>query len=131
MNTNQKGHIGLACVLKDLAQRGYETFLPPHDYSCIDLIVIDSKAITKRLQVKYREPKHGTLSVRIPLYSVVNGIKMFIDQSKIDGWALYCPTNDKLFYVPISAAKANKFEFGFPIYTTDYSDPALFWITPQ
>lgn len=96
MNVNQKGVIGLTQVIADLAKKGYECFLPVHDYSAVDLIVMKD-GITKRLQVKYREFKSGV--AEIGFSSVINGKKVPIDLNLIDGWAIYFATVDKVGYV--------------------------------
>ena len=96
MNVNQKGIIGLTQVIADLTKKGYECFIPVHDYSAVDLIVMKA-GVTKRLQVKYREFKNGVAD--IGFNSVVNGKKIPIDLSLIDGWAIYFATVDKVGYV--------------------------------
>jgi hypothetical protein len=103
MTTNQKGYIGLSAVIKDLSSRGLEVFLPVHDYSAVDLLVMNESGIVKRLQVKYREARNG--SVVVPLTSVVNGKHIKIDKTRIDGWAVYVPELDKVVYVPSSVSK--------------------------
>lgn len=103
MNVNEKGAIGLIEVIRDLAKKGFECFTPIHDYSGVDLIVLDSDKNPIRLQVKYRRPdtKNGisTNVVGLGFHSVVNGKKIPIDISFIDGWAIYCPDIDKVVYI--------------------------------
>ena len=108
MNTNQKGQIGLACVIKDLTEIGCELFLPIHDYSDVDLIALIN-GCTFRIQVKYRTSKNGR--VTIPLYSVVNRRKIPIDRTMIDMWAVFCPEIETVLYIPIANAVNHKSEF--------------------
>jgi len=108
MNTNQKGQIGLACVIKDLTDIGCELFLPIHDYSDVDLIAMVDGS-TFRIQVKYRNSRNGRII--IPLHSVVNGKKIAINRTMIDMWAVYCPEIDKVLYIPVSASSNHKSEF--------------------
>ncbi len=97
MDVNEKGQIGLIKVMADLAEKGYECFVPLHDYSAVDLIVLNSEYIPRRLQVKYRTLING--KIQIPFSSVVNGKRIPINRSAIDGWAVYCPENNKIAYV--------------------------------
>jgi hypothetical protein len=96
MNVNEKGNIGLIEVIRDLNKKGYECFLPLHDYSAVDLIVMDKVFQTKRIQVKYREFSNNIID--IGFNTVVNGKKIPIDLSAIDGWAVYIPEVDVVCY---------------------------------
>jgi len=101
MNTNEKGNIGLAKVVAELVEKGYNCFLPFTDTTCVDLIVGDDSMNLKRIQVKYRQKsKRGTIDV--PLENVVNGKKIMIDRSKIDYYIVYCPDNDKIYYIKLN-----------------------------
>lgn len=97
MNVNQKGSIGLIEVIRDLTKKGFECFTPIHDYSPVDLIVMDSQFKTYRVQVKYRETYRG--AIEVPFRSVVNGKIVPIDFDAIDGWAVYCPEVDEIVYI--------------------------------
>lgn len=103
MNVNEKGAIGLIEVIRDLAKKGFECFTPIHDYSGVDLIALDVNKKPIRLQVKYRtaETRNGesTNIVGLGFHSVVNGKKVPIDISYIDGWAVYCPEVDSVVYI--------------------------------
>ena len=112
MNTNQKGQIGLVCVIKDLTEVGCELFLPIHDYSDVDLIAMVNGSVF-RIQVKYRNSKNGRIV--IPLYSVVNRQKIPINRTMIDMWAVYCPDIDDVLYIPVSFASNHKSEFSVRI----------------
>ena len=103
MNVNEKGAIGLIEVIRDLSKKGFECFTPIHDYSSVDLIALDHNKNTIRLQVKYRkadERKGKSLNVvGLGFNTVVNGKRIPIDISSIDGWAIYCPDIDKVVYI--------------------------------
>jgi hypothetical protein len=103
MNVNEKGAIGLIEVIRDLVKKGFECFTPIHDYSGVDLIALDNNKKPIRLQVKYRksEMRNGesTNIVGLGFHSVVNGKKVPIDISYIDGWAIYCPEIDSIIYI--------------------------------
>jgi len=97
MNVNEKGHVGLLKVMNDLALKGYECFIPVHDYSAIDLIVLNRDYISVRLQVKYRAANNNV--IEIPMSSVVNGKKIPINRTAIDGWVVYVSDIDKVLYI--------------------------------
>ena len=100
MNTNEKGAIGLIEVIRDLTKKGYECFTPLHDYSAVDLIVLDRNHVPVKLQIKYREFKDDIIDIGFS--TVVNGKKVPIDLSAIDGWAIYIPDVDAVCYIPKS-----------------------------
>ena len=97
MNVNEKGAVGLIEVIRDLAKKGYECFTPIHDYSKVDLIAMDSSSQTFKIQVKYRTTFRN--KIEVGFNSVVNGKKVPMDLTAIDGWAIYCPELDKVVYV--------------------------------
>ena len=100
MNTNEKGNIGLAKVIAKLVEMGYYCFLPFTDTTCVDLIVGNSAMEIKRIQVKYRKKNENGV-IEVPLETVVNGKKIPIDRSKIDYYFVYCPDNDKIYFVEL------------------------------
>ncbi len=99
MTTNDKGNIGLAKAITDLTVKGYQVFLPLTDTSIIDMVISNKELTVKKLQVKYIGlNKDGSIS--IPLESVINGKRVLNDFSNVDGFAIYCPDNDTMYYVP-------------------------------
>jgi len=98
MNVNQKGVIGLIEVIRDLAKNGYECFTPIHDYSPVDLIVLNKDYNPIRIQVKYKTADDKGV-VEIQHYTMVNGKRVRINHSAIDGWAIYCPDVDSVIYI--------------------------------
>lgn len=97
MNVNEKGNVGLIEVIRNLSKKGYECFTPFHDYSPVDLLVMNKDYSVKKLQIKYRDFNKDIIDV--PLCSVVNGKRVPIDRSAIDGWAIYIPSVDQVCYV--------------------------------
>jgi len=141
MNVNQKGFVGLTRVVADLAARGYEVFLPAHDFSAVDLIALNTAGVAKRIQVKYRSSENG--SVAVPLATVVNGKHIPIDKGHIDGWAMFVADRDAILYLPVSLAdnSSSEFRVRFEERTTnrrsgsrppapmfsDFTDPVKLW----
>lgn len=103
MNVNEKGVRGLLKVMDDLHEKGYYTFTPFDDHSPVDLIAMDKDGKIYRLQVKYRERISGMVVERygIPASSVVNGKRIPIDRSMIDGWAVYLADAKKVVYLRV------------------------------
>lgn len=106
MNTNKKGDIGLVKTMMDLTVNGYFLFSPISDTTCVDLIAANSNMDLKRLQVKYRQLFNGALE--LVTSTVVNGKKIPVELNKIDIWAVYCPNNDKVYYIPTSQLIGHK-----------------------
>ena len=111
MNVNEKGNIGLIEVIRDLSKKGYECFVPFHDYSAVDLMVLNKEFWPIKLQVKYRETCRGIIEVAFR--SMVNGSSRPIDFAAIDGWAVYCPEVDSVVYVGKHEVDLSRGGFGF------------------
>lgn len=103
MNVNEKGVKGLIKVLDDLSDKNYLLFPAFDDHSPVDLIVMTRKGQIIRLQIKYRSGKFTSTKCKyeVPLYSVVNGKKIQIDRSIIDGYAVYLADHKIIKYIPI------------------------------
>lgn len=97
MNVNQKGAMGLIEVISDLTKKGYECFVPLHDYSEVDLIVMCPNYQLKKIQVKYRTATKGVVEVKFRTTSM--GKHSPINFDAIDGWAIYCPEIDHVTYI--------------------------------
>jgi hypothetical protein len=100
MNSNEKGNVGLAKIISVLTEKGYNCFLPFTDTTCIDLIVANNEMKTIRVQVKYRKKKQNGV-LEIPFESVVNAKRVLVDRSKIDYYMVYCPDNDKTYFIDL------------------------------
>lgn len=102
---NDKGAIGAAKVVSDLLEKGYYVFLPFDGASPIDIVAANKEMSLRRIQIKYRKITMDKLDV--PLASVVNGKVVPNDLSKIDAWAIYCPDNNKIYYVAKTQLESN------------------------
>lgn len=104
MNVNEKGVKGLIKVIDDLQEQGYYVYPAFDDHAPVDLVAMDKKGQTYRLQAKYRTRQRCKKAVRYELVaaSVVNGKKVPIDKSLIDGWAVYLKEHDKVVYVSVA-----------------------------
>ena len=103
MNVNQKGVKGLIRVIDDLTDKNYYVFPAFEDHSPVDLIAMNHCGRTFRIQIKYRSRMTNkvTPSYSVQSSSVINGIRVPIDKTLIDGWALYMVEDKKIVYVPV------------------------------
>lgn len=101
MNCNEKGSRGLIKVVDDLQMQGFFVFLAFDDHSPIDLIAVDKGGRSYRLQIKYRTriPDRPKNRYSLPTQSVINGKRISIDRSLIDGWAVYMADDNKVTYI--------------------------------
>ena len=111
MNTNEKGVRGLIKVIDDLQDKGYYVFNAFDDHSPVDLIAMNKSGKTFRIQIKYRQAtvkKHKGNTYNLGAFSVVNGKKIEIDRSLIDGWAVYMADDNKVVYIPVECMNGKK-----------------------
>ena len=103
MNVNEKGVKGLLKVMDDLQEKGYYIFPAFDDHSPVDLIALAKSGKTYRLQVKYRTRDPRKISEKYDVYasSVVNGKRISIDRTIIDGWAIYLSNSEKVVYINV------------------------------
>lgn len=106
MNSNKKGDIGLTKAIADLTSKGYFTFLPISDTTCVDLVIANEDMKLKRCQVKYCALKNGAMTIQSQ--TVVNGKRVPIKLDRTDLWVVYCPDNANLYYVPTSTFSTTK-----------------------
>lgn len=111
MNVNQKGVRGLLKVMDDLQEKGYFTFPAFDDHSPVDLVAIDSFGKCYRLQIKYREKNTKKKKNRYDFAtsSVVNGKRIEIDRSMIDGWAVFLSEDNKVVYLNKKDVESKKY----------------------
>jgi hypothetical protein len=107
MNVNEKGVKGLLKVMDDLQEKGYYTFTAFDDHSPVDLIALSKDGKTYKLQVKYRTKDPRKLSEKYDIHasSVVNGKRVPIDRTLIDGWAVYLSDSKKVVYINVNLFK--------------------------
>ena len=116
-STIVNGNKAEAIVLADLIRRGYHVSVPFSGHSPYDLIFADEWHRLYRLQVKYRTAKNGRIEV--PLRSVhtnSKGAKMKpTNLTFLDGFAIYCPNTDEIYYVSIKELLPNTHVFALNV----------------
>lgn len=142
-HTKNKGDLGVSLVLADLVKKGFCICLPISEHMPFDLIALDDGTLTaKRIQVKYRTASATADKIDVDLrstYTTKTGItRKPCDLSKIDAIAIYCPNNEKIYYVPTGDIPGNR---GFSLRLTpaknkqkvgvlmaeDFRDPSVVW----
>lgn len=110
MNVNQKGVKGLLKVIEDLHEKDFYTYIPFDDHSPIDLIAVNKKGKSYRLQIKYRhkDPRKTIERYDLRASSNVNGKRVPIDRNMIDGWAIYLADSKKVVYLDKSLLENKK-----------------------
>lgn len=98
--SNSKGSIGQAFIVAHLLENDYNVLVPVQDGLPYDL-VIERQGQYRRLQCKYRKADKGAIKVpkRNNDYRGV-GTTVY-SQENIDGFAVFCPDNRQIYYVPV------------------------------
>ena len=108
MDTNKKGNIGLVKVLDNLVENGYFCFLPITDTTIVDLVVSNEDMKLKKFQVKYKKLEKKSTCICLSSQRVVDRKKVNTDLSLIDYFAVYCPDNKKIYYIPTTLFNGKK-----------------------
>jgi hypothetical protein len=108
MDTNKKGNIGLIKVIDNLVENGYFPFLPFSDTTVVDLILSNEKMELKKFQVKYKKLEKNSTCINLTTQRVVDRKKVDTDLSLFDYYAVYCPNNNKIYYVPTNVFENKK-----------------------
>ncbi len=108
MDTNKKGNIGLIKVIDNLVENGYFPFLPFTDTTVVDLVISNEKMELKKIQVKFKKLEKNSTCVNLTTQRVVDRKKVDTDLSLFDYYAVYCPDNSKIYYVPTNIFKDKK-----------------------
>ena len=100
MDTNTKGNIGLIKVMSHLIDNKYFCFLPFTDTTVVDLIVTNESMTPKRFQVKYKKLEKDGTCINLSTQRVVDRKKVDTDLTLFDFYAIFCPDNNKFYFVP-------------------------------
>lgn len=100
--TKQKGDIAEAFVTYLLKQNGFNVLIPWGEDNRYDL-VSEKNGIFKRIQVKYATSKDGVVEVRARSCNNYNIIHY--SPENIDIIAVYSPTQNKVYFVPLKGIK--------------------------
>ncbi len=98
MKTNDKSQIAELAVAADLAKRGYTVSIPigvaPYD------LIVDRNGKLERIQVKYTAEKGPIVEAQLERSG--NGIRTRYKADEFDWLAVYAPTLNVVYYVPIN-----------------------------
>ncbi len=112
---HQRGSVGEAYVIADLSRHGHDVFVPISGHTLADLVSIRPDGVAIRWQVKVRTLRPGTSSIAIKLFSAHPRkgwtSRHKYDLTKIDGFAIFVPDVDSIYYVPTSAVDGEASSF--------------------
>jgi hypothetical protein len=99
-HTKNKGDLGVLKAQADLAEQGFTVLIPLTEHAAFDVVAYRTGTF-KRIQVKYRSAKNGTVSIRFrSTWSDSNGMHTKeIDKSKVDLFCVYCLDTDACYYL--------------------------------
>jgi hypothetical protein len=100
-HTKDKGDIGVAHAIADLADQGFVVLTALCEHAPFDLVAYRDGTFV-RVQVKYRSlTRSGTVEVNFTAsWSDANGIhKRPLDKSEVDLVCIYCPDTGHCYYV--------------------------------
>ncbi len=100
-HTKTKGDIGVGMVVSDLMLNDIGICLPLSEHLPFDLIAVSPAGKVCRLQVKYKSMRDGGVKCKLTgSYADRNGSHIvYVDRSLFDAYAIYCPENNKIYYV--------------------------------
>ena len=99
MNNSSKGNIGELMVLADLTRNGIPAFKPVDNNSPFDILIYHNSAY-KRVQVKYRNVKNGSITAELVRCTINQGKKSKIERNnETDILAIYCPDTNECYYI--------------------------------
>ena len=108
-HTKDKGDLGVAYVIADLAKHGIDVALPLSEHWPFDLLAISPGGDIARLSVKFRAMTAlGTVQVQaLSIWSDRHGVhRRLHNATDYDGLAIYCPDTDRCYYVPATELRA-------------------------
>jgi len=114
-HTKQKGDIGLVKVISDLTEKGHVPCLPLSEHQPYDIVVVLKNGKSMKIQAKYASlNNNGTIEIRFRRnWSDKNGTHSeHYGQNEFDYYAIYCPDNNKVVYIPntVDCPKAIRFD---------------------
>lgn len=104
MNTHDCGDIGVAKVTADLIVQGWQVLIPISAVSPFDLVAYKD-GIFRRIQVKYRTAKNGTLLISCEIQKVSRRKLERRVNDQVDYVAAYCPDNDSCYYISVTGSQ--------------------------
>jgi hypothetical protein len=99
-HTKDKGDLGVAKAHADLVGQGWMVLFPTTEHAPFDLVAYRDEHF-RRIQVKYRSGRSGSLEVRFrSIWSDRHGVhQRLVDKSAIDLVCIYCPETDQCYYI--------------------------------
>ncbi len=98
-HTKSKGDLGVLKAQVSLCLQGWLSLIPLTEHSSFDLVAYKEGQF-KRIQVKYRSIRNGSISVKFnSCWSDKNGTHIKpVDKEEVDLYCIYCPENDECYW---------------------------------
>lgn len=119
-HTKDKGDIGLTKAIADLTEKRYGVCLPISEHMPFDMIALDAKMRTARVQSKYAKANKGSILLRLlSTWADGNGVHhKRVNLDLVDGYSIYCPETGKVYYVPRSVLEDHASTFSLRVQPT-------------
>ena len=101
--TKTKGDLGVGKVISDILSNNMQVCLPIGEHLPFDLIAVSETGVLKRIQIKYRKIVNG--AIQVPLSTANSSGRMPYDLNMIDVFAIFCPDNEKIYYINVNEMK--------------------------
>ncbi len=125
-----RGALGEAMVIADLTAHGHDVFIPVSGHTPADLVSIDQNGTPIRWQVKLRSlPRRSTtLTISLKAIQPLKGgyLRKPYDLTLIDGFAVYCPDIQAVYYVPVSEIDTSHGSFSISVSERRFLKPQKF-----
>ena len=106
MNTKAKGEISEGIVIAHLLKLGYSVSMPFGDNQRYDIIVDDGSQL-RRVQIKTGYLRRGCVCFSCASLNAFTQVRSTY-QGQIEGFLVYCPGTDKVYWVPIEQATTSE-----------------------
>lgn len=99
-HTKEKGDLAVAKIISNLSEKGFKILVPLSEHLPFDLVAYKDNKFYK-VQVKFSSIKRGGIVVRFyGSWADKNGTHHSkVDKNLVDLFAVYCPDNDKCYYL--------------------------------
>jgi hypothetical protein len=99
-HTKNKGDLGVLHAKVDLAEKGFDLFLPLTEHQAFDLVAYRDGRFY-RIQVKYRRVVNGVICVKFhSSWADRHGVHMVLmDKNSVDVVCIYCPDTRRCYYI--------------------------------
>ena len=109
-HTKDKGDQGLGFVLATLLKTNIQVALPLSEHLPFDLIAISMRGELRRVSVKYRAMKNGSIEVllRSTWRNATGAVQSYLEPGQVYVHAVFCPDTGECYFIPESDLSTSK-----------------------